>query len=95
MSKKILVTGVGGNVGQGILRNISKDFPDIFLVGTNTVFLSAGNHLCDRIYQVPFSWEDNYIPKMIEICETHAIDLIIPSSDYEVFYLGKFQKICR
>lgn len=88
MSKRILVTGIGGNVGQGILRNIISIDPKIILIGTNTNAISAGNHLCDRTYTVPFSKQRSYIPKIINICQKEKIDLIIPSTDYESYYLA-------
>lgn len=85
--RNILVTGIGGNVGYGIIKNARNAFPSISIVGTNTEFLSAGNHLCDFVYAVPFSTDASYIPKMKEICEKHNIELIIPSTDYESYIL--------
>ena len=84
----ILVTGIGGNVGYGILRNIRHSFSDIRLIGTNTSYLSAGNHFCDEVYEVPFSTDNTYMPVMIELCAKHNIDLIIPSTDYETYILA-------
>lgn len=90
-SKKVLVTGIGGNVGQGIIRNIrSLHFP-ITILGTNTVGFSAGNHLCDLFYQVPYAFNPEYISSIIAIVNKEKIDLIIPSTDYEVYYLSKHQ----
>jgi len=87
--RKILVTGIGGNVGQGILRNIKNSGYDIYIVGCNTVLFSAGNHLCDAFYAVPFAYDPAYINEINAIVEKEKIDLIIPSTDYEVYYLAK------
>ena len=89
--KTVLVTGIGGNVGQGILRNIKDSFPEIHLVGVDISEFSPGNYLCDKTYQVPFSNNKNYIPRIQEICNTEKVDLIIPSTDYEVYFLSKNQ----
>ncbi len=89
MNKVVLVTGIGGNVGQGILRNIRNNFPTIKLVGTNTVYHSAGNHFCDKVYEVPFSMHKDYISTIVAICAAQKVDLIIPATDYEVYYLGE------
>lgn len=86
--RKVLITGIGGNVGQGILRNIIHLDYDIFLVGTNTTAVSAGNHLCDVVYQVPFSTNKNYLKSILEICEKEKVELIIPSTDFEAYYLS-------
>lgn len=85
----ILVTGIGGNVGYGILRNIKQAFGEqISLIGTNTVKVSAGNHMCKEVYEVPFSTDVTYIPTIKRICDTHSISLIIPSTDYETYVLA-------
>ena len=86
--KKILVTGIGGNVGQGIIRNIRKNFPLIHITGINVTSFSAGNHLCDAFYLVPFANSDTYIIALIDICTIEKIALIIPSTDYEVYFLS-------
>ncbi|MCU0388237.1 MAG: hypothetical protein MUE71_06480, partial [Chitinophagaceae bacterium] len=87
--RKILVTGIGGNVGQGIIRNIRNAFPDIYIVGTNTVAFSAGNFLCNQTYTVPFAYHEDYIDTINQIISREGIHLIIPSTDYEVYHLSK------
>ncbi len=86
--KTVLVTGIGGNVGQGILRNIKKTKFSIRTIGCNVTDFSAGNHLCDYFYKVPFANEANYIEEINKIVQTENVDLIIPSTDYEAYYLS-------
>lgn len=93
MKGNILVTGIGGVVGQGILRNIASMAQSFRVVGVNVDRLSAGNYMCDRVYQVPFAYDDTYIPTMRRICETENIGLIIPSTDYEAFYLSQSEAL--
>ena len=89
VDRTVLVTGVGGNVGQGILRNIrSLDMP-IKLIGTNTVAFTAGNHFCDEVFTVKPAYEQGYLEQMAAIVKRAKVDLIIPSTDYEVFHLSK------
>lgn len=92
MVKRILVTGIGGNVAHGVLRNILNLKIKAFLVGTDVKKVSAGNHLCDKVYQVPFSSSADYIPAIIKICKKDSIDLIIPTTDAEVYYLAKVKE---
>lgn len=84
----VIVTGIGGNVGQGILRNIRHRYPQLRLVGTNTVAFSAGNHLCDAVYEVPYAYHEGYIPAMAQIVAREHAKLIVPSTDYEVYHLA-------
>ena len=88
----ILVTGIGGIVGQGILRNLRAMAVDAAIIGTNTDSVSAGNHLCDSVYKVPYAVEDNYIESIRTIVEQHHISLILPSTDYEAYYLALSRK---
>ena len=91
-AKTILVTGIGGNVGQGILRNlISSGYP-IRLIGTNISSFTAGNHWVDKFYLLPFAYDINYIQAVKEIVEKENVDLIIPSTDYESYHLAQRQE---
>lgn len=90
--KTILVTGIGGNVGQGILRNTLAMDRHIRIVGVNTELVTAGTHLCDIVYQVPFGYDGAYIPRIKEICKKEYVNCIIPSTDYETVTLAKYRK---
>jgi carbamoyl-phosphate synthase large subunit len=87
-TKTVLVTGIGGNVGQGVLRNIRDLNYTIYLIGTDIASFTAGNHLCDITYQVPYSYDARYITIIAEIVDKHNVDLILPTTDYEVYYLS-------
>ncbi len=87
-SKTVLVTGIGGNVGQGILRNINSLQWPIKVVGCNVTEFSSGNYLCDVSYKVPYAFDENYIAEINKIITKENIDLIIPSTDYEVYHLA-------
>lgn len=88
-NKIVLVTGLGGNVGQGIARNIIATKYPITIVGCNVESFSAGNYLCDFFEKVPYAYEDNYLTVIGEIVLKYNIDLIIPSTDYEAYYLSR------
>jgi len=95
MDKKVLVSGIGGNVGQGIIRNINKVFPNVIIVGVDINDFSSGNHLCDIFYKVPYANDSRYIESINEIVKKEQVNLIIPSTDYEVFYLSKYQHLIK
>ena len=67
--RTILVTGIGGNVGQGILRNIISLNKPITVIGTGVEDFSGGNHLCDKYYKLPYSYNDSYINEILKIVE--------------------------
>lgn len=87
--KKVIVTGIGGNVGQGIIRNIRDVYPNITIIGIDIAQFTPANYLCDKTYKVPYSYEESYITTIQDIVDKENVDLIIPSTDYEVFYLSE------
>ncbi|MGD9855882.1 MAG: ATP-grasp domain-containing protein [Planctomycetaceae bacterium] len=89
MTNSVLVTGIGGNVGQGILRNIRAAFPQLRLVGTDIRDVTAGHHFCDAAHRVPYCYDAGFEPCITAICREEQIELIIPGTDYEVVYLGE------
>ena len=64
----------------------------IRIVGVNVELVSAGTHLCDVVYQVPFAYDEAYIQAIRQICKEEHVDCIIPSTDYETVYLAKHRK---
>ena len=77
----ILVTGIGGNVGQGVLRNL-KALSDMFiLIGVDIGEVTGGHHLCDFACQVPYAYDESYVPLVKDLCVRHGVDLIIPTTD--------------
>jgi carbamoyl-phosphate synthase large subunit len=92
-TKKVLVTGIGGNVGQGILRNIRDSFPNLIIIGVDIANFTSGNYLCDKTFQVPYSYADDYILAIQKIVNEEFVDVILPSTDYEVYYLSLHQSL--
>ena len=86
----IIVTGIGGVVGQGIVRNVRATGLPLRIVGINVTAVSAGNHLCDAVYLVPYAIEPNYIDTVKEITQNEGAKLIIPSTDHESYYLALY-----
>jgi len=89
----ILVTGIGGNVGQGVIRNLQSLSLPLNIIGCNVIEMSPGNHLCDKVYLAPYAYHEDYISTIQKICEKEKIDLILPTTDYEVYYLSVHQHL--
>ena len=84
----ILVTGVGGNVGQGVLRILrTLDLP-YRLVGTNTTLPCGGSHLCDALHLSPFATAPQFLDFMRDLCARERVALILPCTDYEAYFLA-------
>jgi carbamoyl-phosphate synthase large subunit len=92
-TRTVLVTGIGGNVGQGILR-VMRSLPrDLRIVGTNTMARSAGNHLCDVVQEVPYAWDAAYVGTMQDLCRRENVELIVPATDFETYHLARAAEV--
>ncbi len=90
MGSTVLVTGIGGNVGQGILRNIRAAYGDtVRLIGTDVAEVTAGHVFCDGFHRVPFHFDDSFVDALVRACDDSRPDLLIPSTDGEVVAIGR------
>lgn len=90
MTQNILVTGIGGNVAQGILRIIQSRFPELNLIGTDIAEFTAGHYYVNNFAKVPYAADKTYKKVIESICIENQIDLIIPGTDFEAYYLQSF-----
>jgi carbamoyl-phosphate synthase large subunit len=86
MMVTVLVTGVGGGVGQGIIKAL-RLIPDlkIKIVGADMDPRSAGLYFCDEAAIIPAaSSEEKYVEAIVALCQRTKADFFIPGTDYEV-----------
>lgn len=84
---KIGITGVGGGVGQSILKSLHDSGYNI--VTLDGEYLAAGLYASKISYVIPYANKDNYIPKLLEICKKENISLLFPGMDLELMPLSK------
>lgn len=81
---RVLVTAVGGDVGQGVAGIIRRRFPDGTVIGSDASRRNAGPHIVDRFIDAPRSDRPDYLDWWIETCRTERLDAVIPCSDAEL-----------
>jgi carbamoyl-phosphate synthase large subunit len=93
--EKIAVTGIGGGVGQSIIKTLYDS--DYDLVGLDGDLLAAGAYALPKAYKIPYANTEEYIPRLLEICQKEGCKLLFPGLDAELPYLAKnkekFEKI--
>jgi len=92
IKQNILVTGIGGVVGQGVIKNIRRSFPNFAVFGTDTNPFSTGHFLCDDVKEVPEGNDPDYIQAIKELCSQWSVCLVIPGTDLEMLLLKKHEK---
>ncbi len=91
-----MVTGVGSNIGQGIVKALRMSGLGPRIIGTDIVAMSAGLFRSDKGYLVPRADSPEWLDRIIEICSTEKVDIVFAGSDTEIpFFAASRDKIER
>ncbi|MFC1784943.1 ATP-grasp domain-containing protein [Candidatus Neomarinimicrobiota bacterium] len=82
----IAVTGVGGGIGQSIMKSLENSGYNV--VALDGEYLAAGLYASKTSYIIPYANKDNYIPKLMDICNNENISLLFPGIDAELMPLS-------
>jgi len=90
MRKKVLITGIGGDIAQGVATILRECRPDFRLVGVDLHAQHGGHLLVDAFEIVPGAGDPRYTAALGTVIEKHAVDIVIPMSEPElgVLYAG-------
>jgi carbamoyl-phosphate synthase large subunit len=85
--RSILITGVGGGVGQSILKCLQGT--GYRLVGVDGEALATGLYAVDRAYTIPYASQPGFLDRLLEIARAEGCDLLFPGLDGELPYLAR------
>ena len=92
---KIGITGVGGGVGQSIIKSLIDT--DYGLVTFDSDKLGTGLYMNDNSHVIPEAKSNLYIDTLFDICRREKINLLFPGLDAELMPLAlnkeKFKEI--
>jgi carbamoyl-phosphate synthase large subunit len=83
----VLVTGVGGGVGQSIVKSLHAS--PYRVVGADAEPLATGLYAVSKGYRVPYASDPGYIARLLEICAIEKCELIFPGLDAELPVLAR------
>ena len=83
----ILVTGVGGGVGQSVLKALEGT--PYSVVGVDSEELAAGLHAVPKAYRGYCAVDPRFIDRLLEICRKEDCRLIFPGHDVELLPLAE------
>lgn len=89
--KKILVTGAGALLGQGILRSLNYSENNYYVVSADPDVRSTGHALAKKSFVIPLATEQSYIGKIKEIIEREEIDLVLIGTDVELPIFARYK----
>lgn len=89
----VLVTGVGGNVGQGIIKALRLSKLNLQIIGADASPFSPGLYRADKAYLVPRAGEKNYLSDMIRICKAESVHCVMLGPDQELLTMAQNKEI--
>ncbi len=89
----VLVTGVGGNVGQGIIKALRLSKLNSRIIGADASPYSPGLYRVDKGYIVPRASEKNYLLEMIRICQKEQVHCVMLGPDQELLTMARNREI--
>lgn len=92
MTKKIsvAVTGIGGGVGQSIIKALHDS--QYRIVGLDGEILAAGIYAVPVGYRIPYAHDPQYIDTLLKICKKEDCKLLFPGLDAELAILSLHKK---
>jgi carbamoyl-phosphate synthase large subunit len=86
---RVLVTAVGGNIGQGVVKALRSGSRDYLIVGTDMEPRSAGFSIVDRASVMPAATDAALAAKLTEIIEVERIEAIYVCSPAELAFFSQ------
>ena len=94
----ILVTGVGGIVGQGIIKCLNMANADegssvwYGIIGANASPFAAGLYMVKKGVIIPKADDDEYIASLINIIKRNKVTAVYVGTDPELVIISKNKK---
>ena len=86
--KSILITGIGGDIAQGVATILRSQWPTCYLYGTDTHEQHGGRLFVDELFILPAASDPGYVGAVRSLLESHQIDVFLPMSEPELAVLG-------
>jgi carbamoyl-phosphate synthase large subunit len=90
--RRVLITGIGGNVGQGVLKSLRAGRETYHVVGIDMEALSAGFSLVDRYYQTPRTGDPAFRRALEEIARAERLEAIYVCSPSELEFFASHKE---
>ena len=95
--RKILITGAGSLIGQGLIRTLKFSKNKYTVYGADYFDNAVGLYWTKKSYILPdilkeINVENKWVRKLIYIINTNRINYLIPGLDFEIPLLSKYKK---
>jgi carbamoyl-phosphate synthase large subunit len=81
---KLLITGIGGDIAQGVASIIRECRPEVEILGADMGTKHAGYLYASKVFKVPSASSEEYIDTIKELMLNNSIDIVIPLTEPEL-----------
>jgi carbamoyl-phosphate synthase large subunit len=93
MSDVVLITGVGGDISQGVATILRECRPEIRVIGVDMHGQHGGHRYVDFFTIVPAAGDPAYRDALKSVAEQQGANLVIPMSEAELNVLRPFPRL--
>jgi carbamoyl-phosphate synthase large subunit len=93
MIKVILITGIGGDISQGVATILRENRPDLRLIGVDVHAQHGGHLFVDQFALVPNASAPDYVDAIKAIVSKYSVDVVIPMSEPELDATWPFSEL--
>jgi carbamoyl-phosphate synthase large subunit len=93
MKKTILITGIGGDIAQGVATILRESRPDLQLIGVDVHAQHGGHLLVDEFALVPSANAPEYLEAIKAIVTKYSVNMVIPMSEPELGAILPFAEL--
>lgn len=84
MSVTVLITGIGGDIAQGVATILKECRPDYRLVGVDLHIQHGGHLLVDAFEVLPGASDPQYFATLRAVIEKYSVNIVIPMTEPEL-----------
>lgn len=85
---KILVTGAGAVLGQGIIKSLRQSALECQIIAADPNPLSAGLYWADGAYRLPFADDPAFGDRIHQLLDRERPDMVLVGTDVELSYFA-------
>jgi carbamoyl-phosphate synthase large subunit len=93
MKPTVLITGIGGDIAQGVATILRECRPDLRLIGSDIHGCHGGKRLVDKVLILPKANKKNYLRRLKTILIKESVRFVIPMTESELVVLIDKEKI--
>jgi len=92
--KSILLTGIGGDIAQGVAKIIRTSRPDLRILGSDIHTAHAGHLFIDQFILLPNADAPNYLKAVRDTLKRYQVDFLFPLTEPELRTLLPLLETC-